>query len=159
MSDFTIFEAEELENDETIFAELTRDLDSDCDVTISVTFRSFSQCKWHGVDAVLVLIITIFEFEEHKSDETIHVELNRDLVSECDVTISVTCPSYSYSNANDTILMLVSILPYFEVEELENEARKWRTTRAWPNKWLTSRCPWPVRYLIQMTQYRYTRNT
>ena len=59
---------------------------------------------------MLVLIITIFEFEELKRDETIYVELTRDLVSECDVTISVTCRSYS--NANDTILMLVSILPY-----------------------------------------------
>ena len=59
---------------------------------------------------MLVLIITIFEFEELKSDKTIHVELTHDLVSECDVTISVTCRSYS--NANDTILTLVSILPY-----------------------------------------------
>ena len=37
--DLTIFEAEELENDEAIYAELKRDLDSDCDVTIPVTFR------------------------------------------------------------------------------------------------------------------------
>ena len=57
---------------------------------------------------MLVLIITIFKFEELKSDGTIYVELTRDLVSECDVTISVTCRSHS----NDTILMLVSILPY-----------------------------------------------
>ena len=61
---------------------------------------------------MLVLIITIFEFEELKSDETIYVELNRDLVS-VHVTISVTCRSYS--NANDTILMLVSILPYLRL--------------------------------------------
>ena len=55
----------------------------------------------------------IIEFEALKNDETIYVELTRDLVSECDVKISVTCRSYS--NANDTILMLVSILPYLRV--------------------------------------------
>ena len=60
---------------------------------------------------MLVLII-IFEFEELKGDETIYAELTRDLakLSECDVTISVTCRSYS--NANDTISILMSILPY-----------------------------------------------
>ena len=91
--DFTIFEAEELENDETIYAELTRDLDSDCDFTISVIFRiSFSA---NDTELMLVLIFTIFEFEELKSDETIYVELKRDLASDCDVTISVTCRIYS----------------------------------------------------------------
>ena len=59
---------------------------------------------------MLVLIITIFEFEELKCDDTIYVELKRDLASECDVTISVTCRSYS--NANDTISILMLILPY-----------------------------------------------
>ena len=103
--DFTIFEAEELEHDETFYAELTRDLDSD--VTIFVTFRISFNANDTGL--MLVLIITIFKFEKLKSDETIYVKLMRDLVSECDVTNSVTCRSYS--NANDTILMLVSILP------------------------------------------------
>ena len=58
---------------------LTRDLDSDCDVTISVTIRIFKNANDTGL--MLVLIITIFEFEELKRDETIHVELTRDLVS------------------------------------------------------------------------------
>ena len=42
---------------------------------------------------MLVLIITTFEFEELKSNETIYVELNRDLVS----------------------VTLVSILPYLRL--------------------------------------------
>ena len=57
-----------------------------------------------------MLIITIFEFEVLKCDDTIYVEITRDLASKCDVTISVTCRSYS--NANDTISILMSILPY-----------------------------------------------
>ena len=119
-------------------------IDSDCDVTISVTFR----ISFHANDTglMLVLIITIFEFEELKNDETIYVELARDLVSECDVKISMTCRSYS--NANDTILMLVSILPYLRLRNSKMRKEMTYCTRAWPNKWLTSQCPWPVRYLI-----------
>ena len=58
-----------------------------------------------------------FEFEELKSDETIYVELTRDLISECDITISVTCRSYS--NANDTIIDVGVNFTIFEVDELE----------------------------------------
>ena len=68
----------------------------------------FFQCKWHRID--VGVDFTIFEFEKLESDETIYVKLTCDLANECDVTISVTCHSYSY--ANDTISMLVSILPY-----------------------------------------------
>ena len=64
-----------------------------------MTFRISFNANDTGL--MLVLIITIFEFGELKSDETIYVELTRDLVSECDVEISVTCRSYS--KANDTI--------------------------------------------------------
>ena len=53
---------------------------------------------------------TIFEAEELENYETIYAELTRDLASECDVTISVT--SRSYSDANDTISILMSILLY-----------------------------------------------
>ena len=82
--------------------------ESDYDVTISMTFRISFNANDTGL--MLVLIITIFEFKELKSDKTIYVELVRDLAKECDFTISVTCRSYS--NANDAISMLVSILPY-----------------------------------------------
>ena len=39
---FTIFEAEKSKNYKRIYVELTRDLESDCDVTISVTCRIYS---------------------------------------------------------------------------------------------------------------------
>ena len=76
--------------DETIYAELTRDLASECDVTISVTYvvvilMQMTQYRYIDVDS------TIFEAEEIKNDETIYVELARDLESDCDVTIPVTC--------------------------------------------------------------------
>ena len=52
---------------------------------------------------------TIFKAEKPKNDKRI-VELTRDLESDCDVTISVTCRIYS--TTNDTLSILVSILPY-----------------------------------------------
>ena len=45
-----------------------------------------------------------------ENDFTIYVELTRDLESDCDVTISVTCRISIDTNATDSIL--VSILPY-----------------------------------------------
>ena len=88
-------------------------INSDCDVTITVTFCISFNANDTGL--MLVLIITKFEFEELKNYETIYVELTREppWLSECDVKISVTCRSYS--NANDTILMLVSISPYLRL--------------------------------------------
>ena len=60
-----MFETAEFENDETVYAELACDVDSD--VTISVNFR----ISFNANDRiVLVLIITIFKFEEFKGDET-----------------------------------------------------------------------------------------
>ena len=53
--DFTIFETEKLKNDKRIYVELTRDLESDCDVTISVTFRIFSTT--HDTLSILVSIL------------------------------------------------------------------------------------------------------
>ena len=53
---------------------------------------------------------TIFEAEELENDEKNYVEITRDLESDCDVTISVTCRISSNTNATDSILM--SILPY-----------------------------------------------
>ena len=47
------------------------------------------------------------------------VPFARDLASDCDVTITVTCRISSNTNATDSIL--VSILTIFEVEELENK--------------------------------------
>ena len=68
--------------------ELARDLESDCDVTISVTCRisliQMTQKIDHGVD------FTIFKVKELKNDKSIYVELARDLESDCGVTISVT---------------------------------------------------------------------
>ena len=45
-----------------------------------------------------------------ENDETIYVELTRDLESDCDVMISVIFRISSNTNATDSILM--SILPY-----------------------------------------------
>ena len=56
-------------------------------VTLTVTVTSRFPCTFcisfnaNETGLMLVLIITIFEFEELKSDETIYVELTRDLVS------------------------------------------------------------------------------
>ena len=106
--DFTIFEAEELENDEFIHVELVRDLESDCDVTISVTCRissNINDTRW-----ILVSILPYFEAEEPKNYEMIYEELPRDSESDTEVTISVTCRISSNTNATNSILM--PILPY-----------------------------------------------
>ena len=47
------------------------------------------------------------------------------------VTISVTCPSYS--NANDTILMLVSILPYSRLRNSKMKKEMTYHSRAGPD--------------------------
>ena len=106
--DFTIFEAEKPKNDERIFVELTRDLESDCDVTISVTCHIFFYYTWHVID--IGIDFTIFETEKLKNDKRIYIELTRDLKSDCDVTISVTFRIFS--TTHDTLSILVSILPY-----------------------------------------------
>jgi hypothetical protein len=95
------------------------------DVTLNVTLRLLSTVPylwWNkcyrlnlGVD------FTIFEAEELENDEIIHVELVRDLESDCDVTISVTCRIYS--NKNDTRSILVSILPYSKLRN--SKIMKW----------------------------------
>ena len=59
--------------------------------------------KWYRLD--LGADFTIFEAEELENYEIIHVELTRDLESDCGVTISVTCHIYSNTNATDSILM------------------------------------------------------
>ena len=73
--------------------------------------------KWYRLDPGVDF--TIFEAEKPKNDKRIYVELTRDLESDCDVTISVTCRIYS--TTNDTISILVYILPLFKAEELEND--------------------------------------
>ena len=160
--DFTIFEAEELENDKSILAEHTRDLESDCDVTVTSRFpwpvvfhliqmqQTRSWCQFHHIRGRgtrkwwnflcitcawprkwmwrhdsrdlsyfvwcrcnrldLGVDFTIFEAEELENDKSIYAELTRDLESDCDVTISVTCRISSNTDATDSIL--VSILPY-----------------------------------------------
>ena len=54
--DFTIFEAEELGNEETNDVPLVRDLESDCGVTISVTCIISSNTN--ATDTILVLILS-----------------------------------------------------------------------------------------------------
>ena len=63
-----------------------------------------------AADSILVSIFTIFEAEELKNDKSIYAKHTRDLESDCDVTISVTCRISSNTDAADSIL--VSILPY-----------------------------------------------
>ena len=53
---------------------------------------------------------TIFEAEELENYKVIYIELVRDLKSDCDVMIPMTCRIYS--NTNDTRSILVSISPY-----------------------------------------------
>ena len=67
----------------------------------------------YAVKINLGVDFTIFETEELENDEFIHVELVRDLESDCDVTISGTCRISS--NINDTRSILVSILPYLRL--------------------------------------------
>ena len=52
----------------------------------------------------------MFEVEELEYKEGNDILLARDLASDCDVTISMTCLIHSYTN--DTRSILVSILPY-----------------------------------------------
>ena len=61
----------ESKNDKTIYVELTIDLESDCDVTISVTCRISTNTKCYRLD--LGVDFTIFEVEELDNDETIYV--------------------------------------------------------------------------------------
>ena len=74
----------------------------------SVIFRISGNTNDTDID--IGVDFTIFEAEEPKNDKSIFVELTRDLESDCDVTISVTCRIYS--NTNGTTSILVSILPY-----------------------------------------------
>ena len=53
--DSTIFEAVDVENDETIYVELTCDLESDCDITISVTCRI--SIDTYATNSILVSIL------------------------------------------------------------------------------------------------------
>ena len=53
--DFTIFEAEELENGKIIYVELVRDLESDCDVTIPKSCRIYSNTN--DTRSILVSIL------------------------------------------------------------------------------------------------------
>ena len=97
-------------NGKRIYVELTRDLESDCDVTISVTCRIYSTTN----DTISIFDIgvdfTIFKAKELENDKIIYVYLVRDLESDCDVTNLVTCSISSNTDATDSIL--VSILPY-----------------------------------------------
>ena len=105
--DFTIFEAEEPKNDKRIYVELTRDLKSDYDVTISwpVVFillqmtQYWYWCRFYHIRGWGT-----------RTWWNYYVELARDLESDCDVTISVTCRISSNTDATDSIL--VSISPY-----------------------------------------------
>ena len=75
----------------------------------------------NATDSILVSILPYLEAEELENDEIIYVELVRDLESDCDVTISVTCRIYS--NTNDTRSILVSILPYSRLRN--SKIMKW----------------------------------
>ena len=67
---------------------LARDLESDTEVTISVTCRMSSNKKCYKLD--LDADFTIFEVDELKYKKGDDVPLARDLASDCDVTIPVT---------------------------------------------------------------------
>ena len=54
---------------------------------------------------------TIFEVGELENEEVVDVELARDLESNCDVTLSVTCFISSHKCDTDTILVSVSPFP------------------------------------------------
>ena len=60
----------------------------------------------------------ISEVGELENEEITYVELARDLESNCDVTIFVTC--FISSDKCDTDTILVSVFTIFEAEELEN---------------------------------------
>ena len=72
-----------------IYVELARDLESDTDVTISVTCRI--SYNTNATDSDLDVDFTILEVEELEYKEGNNVPHARDLASDCDVTISVTC--------------------------------------------------------------------
>ena len=79
--DFTLFEVEELENKEINDVQLARDLESDCDVTISQTSLISSDKCGHRHN--LGVEFTIFEAEgKLENNEIIHVELMRELDSD-----------------------------------------------------------------------------
>ena len=69
-------------------------------ITISVTCHIYSNKN----DRILILV-SILPYsrlqEEIENDETIYVELARDLKSDCDVTIPVTCRISSNTDATD----------------------------------------------------------
>ena len=71
-------------------------------------------------DSILVSISPYSRLRIPKNDKRIYVVLTRDLESDCDVTIFVTCRINS--TTPDTLSILVSILPYSRpIEELEND--------------------------------------
>ena len=86
---YHIFEVGGLENDKSIYVELARDLESDCNVTISLTCRISSKTN-DTIEIDFGVDFTIFEADKLENDEIIYVELARDLESDCGVTISVT---------------------------------------------------------------------
>ena len=79
------------------------DLESDCDVTISMTCRIPS--TKNDTRSILVVDFTIFEAEELENNEMIHEELARDLESDTEFRISLTCRISSDANATNSILM------------------------------------------------------
>ena len=74
--DFTIFEAEELENDKIIYVYLTRDLESDCDVTISVTCRISS-----NTDATNSILVSISPYSRPRNSKMIKLFMCNSLVT------------------------------------------------------------------------------
>ena len=82
---------------------------------------------------------TLFEAVELENDEFIYVELVRDLESDCDVTISVTCRISS--NKNDTRSILVLILPYLGLRNPKIMKRFMRNFRVTQKVTVTSRFP------------------
>ena len=65
-----------------------RDLESDCDVTIPMSCRIYSNTN--DTRSILVSILPYSRQRNSKMIEFIYVELVRDLESDCDVTIYVT---------------------------------------------------------------------
>ena len=91
--------------------------DTEGRIVISITFRISGETN--DTDSILVSISPYLRPRNPKHDKSIYIELTRDLESDYDVTISVTCRIYS--NTNDTISILVSIL----------HIRGWGTRKWW----------------------------
>ena len=76
VSIFTIFEAEKPKNDKRIYVELTRDLESDCAVTISVTCRISS-----NTDATDSILVSISPYSRPRNSKMVKLSMHNSRVT------------------------------------------------------------------------------